>query len=231
MTTNPQTPDVGRAISWAFDTFRRSPGPFLSLAAVVGGLQLVGNLAARPLTDAFNECAQAQTDAQQLACQSAIGTATAVAVPVFVVLMIASFLAEVGVYRAALAASSGQQPAFAMIGRTDRLGTYVLTVLLRGLLILLGLIACIVPGIVLAFLMQLAPYYALDRGLRPMASIKASITAIRSHVGPALLMVLFTLVVSLVGGGFYGILTILTLPFVSLFVVHMYRQFNSDPIA
>ena len=36
--------------------------------------------------------------------------------------------------------------------------------------------------------------------------------------------------VLLLGGLFWGILTLITLPFASLFTAHMYRQFNKEPI-
>lgn len=39
------------------------------------------------------------------------------------------------------------------------------------------------------------------------------------------------MLVALVGGAFYGILTLVTLPFSALFIVHMYRQFNGEPVA
>ncbi len=50
------------------------------------------------------------------------------------------------------------------------------------------------------------------------------------NVGPAIILVLFSGVVTLLGSAFYGILTLLTLPFASLFIVHMYRQFNGEKV-
>ena len=44
-------------------------------------------------------------------------------------------------------------------------------------------------------------------------------------------MVLFSILVTLLGSVFYGILTLVTLPFASLFIVHMYRQFNGEVVA
>jgi uncharacterized membrane protein len=44
-------------------------------------------------------------------------------------------------------------------------------------------------------------------------------------------MVIFSLIVTLLGSAFYGILTLVTLPFAALFIVHMYRQFNGETVA
>ena len=60
--------------------------------------------------------------------------------------------------------------------------------------------------------------------------MKASYNAVTKNFAPAILMTLFTFLVLLLGGVFFGILTLLTLPFASLFTAHMYRQFNHEPI-
>ena len=226
-----ERPSVGRAISWAFDTFKANALPFVSLAAVVAVLQTGMNLGTQSMNVAVEACQEAVTPGQINACQLALAAGVTRGVFVFVAFIILSFLAQIGVYRAALAVSLGVRPTFSMIWRTDRLGTYIGTSLLMVLFTLLGLVACIIPGIVVAFLMQLAPYFVLDRGLTPMAAIKASIRGVRANVAPAILMVLFAWLVLALGGALWGLLTLLTLPFGTLFVVHMYRQFNGDTIA
>lgn len=224
-------PSVGRAVSWAFDTFKREPLPFIALAAVVAVLQTGMNLALQPISTAATDCQLAETEGQIRACEAAMGEGLTSGVLAFVVLLVLGFLAEIGIYRAAIAASVGVKPTFSMLWRTNDLGRYVATTLLMMLFTFLGLLACLIPGLILAFLMQLAPYYVLDRGLRPMAAIKASIAAVRAHLAPALLMVLFVWLVLALGGALWGLLTLVTLPFATLFIVHMYRQFNGDAIS
>ena len=88
-----------------------------------------------------------------------------------------------------------------------------------------------IPGILVAFLLQLGPFFILDKGYRPVEAMKASYTVVRRNVGPAIVMVIFSLLVTLLGSAFYGILTLVTLPFAVLFIVHMYRQFNGEVVA
>jgi uncharacterized membrane protein len=52
-----------------------------------------------------------------------------------------------------------------------------------------------------------------------------------SNLGPVVLAALVNIVASILGGLFFGILTLVTLPFAALFTVHVYRQLNSEPIA
>jgi uncharacterized membrane protein len=42
---------------------------------------------------------------------------------------------------------------------------------------------------------------------------------------------LLTLLVSALGSALYGVLTLLTLPFVALVTAHVYRQFNGQAVA
>jgi uncharacterized membrane protein len=60
--------------------------------------------------------------------------------------------------------------------------------------------------------------------------MKASYAVVSKNVGPAIILVIFSGVVTLLGSAFYGILTLLTLPFAVLFIVHMYRQFNGEKV-
>lgn len=225
-----ETPRVGPAISWAFDTFRRYPVPFIALAAVVAVLQTVLNLATQPFVTVLSECSTAQSPGQQLACESALSAATGAATIGSLVVFVVGIVAQIGVMRGALAASRGQRPEFAMLWSTENLGRYLGTLGLTVVFIAIGLLLCVLPGVVAGFLLQLSTIFALDRGLRPMAAVKASAALVRANAGPALLMVLFVFLVSMLSGALWGLLTLLTLPFVTLFLVHMYRQFNGDAI-
>ena len=58
----------------------------------------------------------------------------------------------------------------------------------------------------------------------------ASVRAVTRNFGPALLMTLINMMVLVIGGLFFGLFTLLTLPFSCLFTAHLYRQFNQEPV-
>lgn len=227
----PERPSVNRALSWAFDAFKRNPLPFLSLAALVAVIQMVQQIAITPLQNALTVCLDAQSPGQVAACETAMGAGMTTGLLLTIVFIVLAFLATIGVFRAALAASRGQAPAFSMILSTANLGRYVVFSLMYAGIVFVGILLCIAPGLIAAFLLQLGPVFVLDRGERPVEAAKSSIRVVRRNVGPALVMVLLVLLVGMIGGAFYGILTLITLPFSTLFVVHMYRQFNGEPVA
>ncbi len=223
-------PSVGIAISWAFDRFKVHAAAFIGLAAVVTVIQFVQQVGARPLENIITDCSDAQTAGQLNACSAAIGLSAIVAISISLVFGILAFIAQIGVQRAALRSTLGVAPTFSEMFTTQYLGRYLLFSLCYGLLAILGLILCILPGLAVLFLLQLGPYYILDKGYGVGEAMRASFSAVTKNFAPALLMSLFTFLVLLLGGLFYGILTLVALPFACLFTAHMYRQFNHESI-
>ena len=113
---------------------------------------------------------------------------------------------------------------------TQHLGKYLVFTLLYAGLVALGIVLCIVPGMIVLFLLQLGQYYVLDKGYGPIQATVASVSAVRRNFGPALLMTLINMMVLVIGGLFFGLFTLLTLPFSCLFTAHLYRQFNQEPV-
>jgi uncharacterized membrane protein len=141
-----------------------------------------------------------------------------------------AFIAQIGVQRAAIRSTQGIAPTFSEMFTTQYLGRYILFVIAFAFLFVIGLFLCILPGLVVLFLLQLGPYYILDKGLGVRDAIRASVRAVSKNVGPAIIMTLVNALVAILGGLFFGILTLVTLPFATLFTAHMYRQFNREPI-
>ncbi len=227
----PTRPDVGRAISWSFDRFKSNAAAFIGLAAVVTVIQLLQQLGTRPLESILVDCSNPQTPGQVNACTAALGIGALVSIIISLVFVLAAFIAQIGVQRAAIRATQGVKPSFSEMLTTQHLGKYILFMIVYSVLAGLGLILCIAPGIAVLFLLQLGPYYILDKGYGVGEAIKASFRATTRNFGPAIIMTLFTFLVLMLGGAFFGILTLLTLPFASLFIAHMYRQFNGEPIS
>lgn len=224
-------PSVGGAISWAFDRFKANAAAFIGLAAVVTVIQFVQQIGARPLENILVDCTDPQTPGQLNACTAAVGLSAVVAIVISLVFGLLAFIAQIGVQRAAIRSTQGVTPSFSEMFTTQYLGRYLLFTVCYALLAFIGLILCILPGIAVLFLLQLGPYYILDKGYGVVEAMKASFDAVTKNFAPAILMTLFTFIVLLLGGVFYGILTLVTLPFACLFTANMYRQFNHEPIA
>lgn len=223
-------PSVGAAISWSFDRFKSNAAPFIGLAAVVTVIQFVQQIGARPLENILVDCTDPQTPGQVNACTAAIGVSAIAAIVISLVFGVLAFIAQIGVQRASIRSTLGLTPTFSDMFTTQYLGRYLLFTLCYAVLAFIGLILCILPGLAVLFLFQLGPYYILDKGYGVREAMRASFNAVTKNFGPAILMTLFTFLVLLLGGVFFGILTLVTLPFACLFTAHMYRQFNHESI-
>lgn len=224
-------PNVGTAISWAFDRFKTHAAAFIGLAAVVTVIQFIQQVGARPLENIIVDCTNPETSGQLNACTASLGLSAMAAILIAIVFGLLAFIAQIGVQRAAIRSTQGVAPTFSEMFTTQYLGRYILFTICYALLAIVGLILCILPGLAVLFLLQLGPYYILDKGYGVVEAMKASFNAVTKNFGPAILMTLFTFLVLLLGGFLYGILTLVTLPFACLFTAHMYRQFNHESIA
>ena len=228
--TLPTAPSPGAAFSWAWRCFRSNAGPFVALAAVVTILQFLQLIASQPLQNVTVDCLDPQTSGQQQACQESLGGVVA---PVLLGLLFwaISLLATVGVQRAALRATLGGTPSFADMLTTRYLLRYVLFTLVYVVLVVVGMVMCIVPGLLILFFLQLGPYAVLDTGAGVREAIRRSTIAMRANPGPGLLLLLVNVAAVLLGSTFYGLPTLVTLPLATLFTAHLYRQFNREQVA
>ena len=222
--------DVGEAISWGFDRFKANAAAFVGLAAVVTVIQLLQQVGTRPLQNIVVDCTSPETPGQVNACTAALGLSAIVTIVLALLFSLLAFIAQIGVQRAAIRSTQGIAPTFSEMFTTQYLGRYILFVIVFAIFFVVGLALCILPGLVVLFLLQLGPYYILDKGLGVADAMKASVSAVTRNVGPAIVMTLINALVAILGGLFFGILTLVTLPFATLFTAHMYRQFNREPI-
>ena len=230
MTADDPTSQIRDAAAWALGTFRRNLLAFVALAAIVTAVQFLQQLSVQPLTNVINECADPQTPGQQAACFNALATEVLAAGLLTLLFAVVTIVVTVGVVRAAIRATLGQEPGFDALLDGHNLGRYVLFQIAYALMAGFGILLCILPGLLVIFFFQLGPYYVLDRGMRVRDAFAASALAIRRNLPAALLMTVLNALVLLLGSLFFGLLTLLTLPIASLFTAYLYRRFNDETV-
>ena len=176
------------------------------------------------------ECADAQTPGQQAACASALAGSALSSGLLTLAFAILTVIVSVGVIRASIRATLGQEPGFDALLDGHNLGRYLLFQLVYALMAGLGILLCILPGLLVIFFFQLGPFYVLDRSMGIREALTSSARAIRRNLGAAFLMTVLNALVLLLGGLFYGLLTLITLPIATLFTAYLYRRFNDEPV-
>lgn len=228
---------VGQAFSWANQTFGKHALVLIGLVVVVFVIRLVGSLVNNAIANALiGDCENSivingERIVTSGACAASFGQTITASLITGIIFGVLAWIATIGIYRAALGRTRGVAPSFGDLTTGDNLGKYVLVAIVYGLLISVGLVLCILPGVIAAFLFQLAPFYALDKGQGVGEALGNSYRATTANLGPAVLMTLINIAAAIVGSFFFGILTLVALPFAALFTAHMYRQFNREEIA
>ena len=113
-----------------------------------------------------------------------------------------SLLIGLGLIRAALLVLDGRRPEVADLIATDGFGPYVLASILVWLIVTVGLILCVIPGLIAGFLLQFYGYAIVDRRTDsttvvpradPVGSLKASYEVVSHNVGNLILLALVAL--------------------------------------
>lgn len=234
--------DVGTAFSWALSKFQQHIGVWIGLAAVVFVLTAINQIISRVMSNAAaDNCTNAAVTINQdgtvtgggVNCATGLFANLGITIVLAIVFGALTWLAAIGVYRAALKRSQGETPDFSMLTSGEHLGAYLVVAIVFGILTAVGLALCIIPGLIVIFLFQFAPFFALDKGEGVGQAFGNSYRAVTANIVPVIIAMIVNAVASILGGlpFLFGILYLVTLPFAALFTVHIYRQLNHEPIA
>lgn len=222
-------PSVGVALRWSAGAFRSHPVTLIACAAVVAVLMVPQQLATRPF-DVLADCLNARMLGASDVCTDAITPGLAAPLLIAAVFSAVALIAQYGTQRAALMITQGGNPSVAESFAPRRLGAYVLFVVGTTVVAAVGLMLCVLPGLAVLLFMQLGGFAILDRGCGVLEAVRSSARLIAANIGPALGLGIVNLLAFMLGGLFYGIATLVTLPFASLVTAHLYRQFTGSRV-
>jgi uncharacterized membrane protein len=228
--------DVGVAFSWALKKFQQYALVLVGLAAVVFVIRLIQTLFTNWMVNrSVENCGTIVVTDNGTITSGACGRRTArrswPPSSSAILFGILAWLATIGLYRAGLKTSLGEVPGFHNLTSSENLGKYVVVAIVYGLLSAVGLVLCILPGIIVIFLFQFSPFYALDKGQGVGEAFGNSYRVVTKNLLPVIITAIVNIVAAFVGSLFFGILTLVALPFAILFTVHVYRQLNQEPVA
>ena len=203
--------DIGTAFSWAMSVLQKNLGVMIGLAAIPAVINFLINAFSR------NNSGQSNPGV--------------ISIIVVFLLSVLSFLATVGLYRAALKRTQGIAPAFDMLLSSENLVPYVLTTIVMGLCIALGLLAFCIGAVIVATLLIFAPWHSLDTGASIGEAFARSYKQVTGNLGAVILLILISLAGGIVSLCTCGIGTFFVTPFLALITAHVYRQVNGEAIA
>mgnify|MGYP003325477048 CR=1 FL=1 len=204
--------NIGEAFSWAISVLQKNLGVLVGLAAIPAVINFVINLFSRSNSNG----------------QSNPGFLGFI---VIFVLAVISFLATVGLNRAALKRTQGITPAFDMLMSGENLVPYVLTSIVAGIAAAAGLIVFCIGAVIVATLLIFAPWHSLDTGAGIGEAFSKSYRQVIGNLGGVILLILVSLAGAVVSLCTCGIGTFFVTPVMALMTAHVYRQVNGEQVA
>jgi len=199
--------DVGDAVSYAWKKFQQYAGPLILIVLIVVIVNLVGAIL-RFTIDSF-----------------IVGALVAV------LFWIVGQIVTIGVINASLMVTRGETPEPGKAFNTEYLGPFIIGSILYGLIVLIGLILCIIPGIIAAFMLSFYGFYILDRGLSATDALTASFNMVKENFGKVFLVILVAFVINFIGAILCGIGLLVTAPLCWIILAYAYRKLNNEPVA
>lgn len=202
-------PDAGAAIAYGWNGFTRNAGPLLLIALIVVvvsfGLSIFG---------------------------SYVFDSIIMSMLWNVVTTVVSLILALGLIRAALAVVDGRTPEVGMLFETDGFVPYLVASILVGLAVGVGLLLCIVPGLILAFLLAFYGYAIVDgRTDDGVEAMKISWQLVSSNVGSLLLLFVLVVAINFVGMLLCGLGLFVTYPLTAIAVAYAWRTMSGGTIA
>jgi len=146
---------------------------------------------------------------------------------IFVVLQILT----AGIWRGALRITDGHSFGVGELFDGFDKAQVVIAALLVALGTFVGLVLCIIPGVIFAFLTMFTIPFVVDRQMTAMDAIKASIQLVRENVGNTFLYFLLAYVVTLIGACLCLVGLLVAYPVVLVGYAYTFRRLQHQPVS
>lgn len=143
-----------------------------------------------------------------------------------------SILLQAALYKGALLIVDGQQPGLGDMFRGWSKPRQLGTVLLVGLITFVGVLLCVLPGIIAAFLLIFAPLLAVDTVADSVTvPLRGSFELVKNNVGQLILLVILQFLVVVLGLLACCIGIVAAIPMVSIAMAYSLRILQGRPVA
>jgi uncharacterized membrane protein len=199
--------DIGAAFSYGWKKFTSNPGPLLVCTLIVVAVNIVFFIIGLPVSGFLPRLL------------------------LNVVSFIVGLVVSRGLIRAALTVVNGGTPDPGLVFRFDNLGPFAVVSILFGLMVGIGLLLCIVPGVILAGLFGFAQWFVVERDMDAFTALRSARELVKGQLGTVILFGLCLIIFNAVGAILCGVGLLLTYPVSYVAAAHAFRQLTGTPIA
>ncbi len=138
--------------------------------------------------------------------------------------LLVTTLVDLGVVAVLLKAFDNvEAPQFADLWHPHRYLPYLGATILMGLIVVVGLVLLIIPGIIASIMLMFTKFLVVDRSLGPVEALKESVRITKGHRLNLFLFMLAIIAINLVGALLLFVPLLVTVPVSGLAMIYVYR--------
>jgi uncharacterized membrane protein len=182
---------VGNALRFGWNRFKENPGIWIGVAVLMYLVSALLNAPFGNFNVSVNDSSYSSTSfADNFGILSIIG---------ILVSSITGYLIQAVFVRGALGEADRRKPGFGDFFQIPNIGQVLIAGLLVSVVTFVGIILCIIPGLIFAFLAMFTFHFVIDQGQDAVTAVKSSINLVKANVGPLLLLVLALIGINILG--------------------------------
>lgn len=226
---------VGEGLGWAWHKFTKNAVP-LVVASLIFGLALVALSAMHSLLmESVSPESFTSIDTGDGVIDTTSYSLTAGGIAVFFVAMLVQMVVAGAIGSAYFAGlldiADGREVSIGSFLKPRNIVAVMIASLIVGVLSTIGLMLCIVPGLIVTIFAWFTTVGIVDRNLSPIDGIRASFDLVKRHFGQTLLFWLTTIAITVVGALLCGVGLLVAAPVAYLLQVYAYRKFSGGVVA
>ena len=226
---------VGEGLSWAWEKFTKNAGPLVVATLVFWLVGFLLNLLSGQLLQAVSPETFTAIDTADGLIETTTRTMSGGAFAVLILSTIVQIVAKGAIasagYGGLLDIANGQPVSVGSFFRPRNIVAVIVASLIVDIVTIVGLFACILPGLAVLIFTWFTTVAIVDRNLSPIDGIRASFDIVKKNFGSVLLAGLTFVGLILVGALLCGVGLLVTAPVAYLFLVYTYRRLSGGSVA
>ena len=222
-------------MSWAWQKFTKNAAPLVVATLVFWLIGLLLSWVSQAVLQAVSPETLAAFDTADGVFETATPTLTGVGLAVMILSTIVQLLVKGGIasagYGGLLDIANGQPVSIGSFFRPRNVVAVIVASLIVDILVIVGLFACILPGLAVFVFAWFSTVAIVDRNLSPVDGIRASVDIVKKNFGSVLLAFLTFVALHIVGFMLCGVGLLVTIPVAYLFLVYTYRRLSGGSVA
>lgn len=226
---------VGDGLAWAWNKFTKNAVPLIVATLVFWLIGLALNWLETSILQTVSPETMATFDTPGGVLETTTRTITGSGLAVMIISTLVQLLAKGAIssagYGGLLDIANGQPVTIGSFFRPRNIVAVIIATMIVDVLTIVGLLLCIVPGLIVMLLAWFTTVAIVDRNLSPIDGIKTSFAIVKDNFGHVLLAALVFVALIIVGALLCGVGLLVAAPVAYLFLVYTYRKLSGGSVA